>query len=262
MTYVIARNPAKKRVPTQRSFDLAVSSNQHQTLMYFVQQELGYYNHLIETLSPRIRAFPEDFLSVREKEKTIWESCSEHAIDVRQMIKHDVTQWPKKVQHLGPLLRDTNGEMRIAPGHVQMLIAGSHPSNLHPLVRKQMATEILSCMCEQAGAVKSRSKSNSAQTPVQMLNTHTIDTKRHLQIPASLVNRSYDADADRTLLTIPYLRSPLEIQGYDLSEVIFGTMVLRAPHASATDAAWRMELRDSRGYSIHSTDHGYHRTKR
>jgi hypothetical protein len=104
-------------------------------------------------------------------------------------------------------------------------------------------------------------KTEGLRAPVQLLNTHTLDTKRHLQIPGDLVKVSYDQDSNNSLVSIPYTNKELCIDGYDISDITFRSAVIRAPHPMNGDGKWYIDFKDSGGYSITMTDHNERRRR-
>lgn len=244
----------KKRITNQRSFEIEMKEESMQNLLYFIKQELAFYNHLVEQLTPRLRSSPGDFTSFKDKERRLWEGCAEHAADIRKMIDHPVDQWPEKLRNLGTYLRTPEGETRISPGHAQMISVACFPARIHPLTRRMLAADVMRYMSDQAENISIGNRSDSLKAPLQMLNTQTIDTKRHLQIPAALASMRYDEDQNITFVRIPYTKQEIEVHGYDLTEIAHKMLMIRAPHPNSDDGRWRLELRDNPGYSVLATD--------
>lgn len=231
-----------------------MSQETKDNLWYFVKQELGFFNSLVEQLTPRLRSFPQDYIDFKDKEKRLWEACAEHAADIDKMVSHSVEQWPEKLRHLNSYLRDQEGNLRISPGHLQMIRTACTPARLHPMVRRQMAVDIMKYMGDQAETIKLGAKSEGFRSPLQMLNVQTIDTKRHLQIPSVLVSYKYDEEGHVTRMTVPYSKNQIEVPGYDISEIPHKMLVIRAPHPTDNRGSWRIDLRDQAYYGVTSTD--------
>lgn len=246
--------PAKRKV-TQRTFEIEIDKDLHHSLSYFIRQELGYFNSMVEQLSPRLRAFPQEFLAFRDREKKLWDLCAEHAIDPQKLLDHPVDAWPEHLRTHHVLVRDQEGNPRITPTQVSMIKVAGSPARLHPRVRRSMASEMLKVMIAQAEIMHAGSKMEGFRVPIQTLQKHGLDTKRHLQIPVELVSITYDQDSQSSLITLPYTRTPIRITGYDLTEIPFKMLTIRSPHPTNGDGRWHIDFRDSAVYLINLTDH-------
>ena len=252
----------RKRVINQRTFEIETSKDGESHLMYFIKQELGYFNTLIEQLTPRLRAFPQEFMSMKDKDRKLWESCAENAVDPQKLLDHGIQEWPENLKGLYPLVRNPDDTPRITGSLASLIKVAASPARLHPSVRKNIASEIMKYMSGQSEVLHAGLKTEGLRSPMQMLQTHTLDTKRHLQIPASLVKMSYDETENQTVISVPYSTDPLICKGYDLTEIPFKTMIVRAPHPSTGDRKWYMDLRDGGSYALNATDHNDRRSRK
>jgi len=252
----------KKRVINQRTFEIEVGKDPEHHLMYFIKQELGYFNTLIDQLTPRLRAFPQEFMAMKEKERRLWEICSEHAVDPQKMINHSVDEWPEFLRPDRSLIINTDGTPRITSAQAGMIKVAASPARIHPIVRRNIASEIMKYMINQSETLHAGLRTEGLKAPMQMLQTHTLDTKRHLQIPASLVKMSYNEEGNQTVISIPYSRDPIICNGYDLTEIPFKTMIIRAPHPRNADRTWHMDLRDVGSYMLNAVDHNDQRRRK
>lgn len=244
----------RKRKTYQRNFEVELSQEQDSNLNYFMQQELAYYNAIVERLTPRLRTFPKDFLSIKDKELALWEVCAEFAVNPNNMAKYpNVEAWPNHLKPYFGLLFDSKG-LRISTSHLSIFEAASTPARIHASVRKNIAVEILKHMLKQADSIASAQKTEVLKTPMQLLNTYTIETKRHLQIPSKLVKMTYDENIDSTNISIPYSKFPIIISGNDLSESRYSFLVIRSTHPDTK--IWNVELKDSESkYMLTLTDY-------
>jgi hypothetical protein len=254
--------PPRQRVINQRTFEVDASGDTESHLMYFIKQELGYYNTLVEQLTPRLRAFPQEFMSLKEKEKKLWESCAENAVDPSKLVEHKVEAWPENLRYLQPLVLNPDGTPRITTAQVGLIKVAAEPARLHPIVRRNMAAEVMRYMIGQSETLHAGMKTEGLRSPMQMLQTHTLETKRHLQIPASLVKMSYDEPNNQTVINVPYSKEPMRCNGYDLTEIPFKTMIIRAPHPGTGERKWYMDLRDTGSYMLNAVDHNDQRRRK
>jgi len=251
----------KRRITNRRTFEINVDRDVSNHLRYFISQELGYFNTLVEKLMPKLRAFPQDLLSMKDRERKAWETCAEHAVDPQKLLDHPIEQWSEHLKSLGNFVREPDGSPRFSSSHINMMRIAAEPARLHKNVRRLMAAEVLRYMTGQAETVLAGMKTEGLRAPVQLLNTHTLDTKRHLQIPGDLVKVTYDQDTTNSFVEIPYSNKKLCIEGYDISEITFKSVVIRSPHPTNGDGKWYIDFKDSGGYSITMTDHNERRRR-
>lgn len=252
----------KKRTTNRRTFEIELTKESESHLSYFIKQELAYHNLLIEQITPRLRAFPGDLLLMKDRERRIWESCAEQAIDPVKLGNSEES-WPEPARSLYHQIVGQDGVSRLLPSHLAIMRIAAAPARIHPLVRRSMAAEILKSSISQAEILHAAasSKSDGLRAPVQMMQTHTLDTKRHLQIPGTLARISFREDDGSSLVNVPYSRDAIVIKGVDISDVPFKWLVIRSPHWSDSNGGWYLDLKDSSSYAIGVTDHPPRRHK-
>lgn len=262
-------NSEKIRVVHPRSFYLEMDEKLSKDLSFFVGQELFYYNTLVNQLIPKLKAYPRDILAFRDKDKILWDSCAEHSIDPHKLLEHPLEAWPKHLQHMHKMLYDNNGQVKFTAMQLIICAIAATPARLPPAVRKLMASEAMNYMITQAdvliGALKIddmiqagriSEDSDIMRVPLQLLQTHTVDSKRHLQIPRSLVKIAYDNEQAISKISVPYSKNPITIPDCNLSESVYKMLVLRAPHPTSTNQKWQIEFRDGNGlYQLTMTDY-------
>lgn len=251
-----------RRATYQKVFEFTPSVELENNLIYFMTQELNYYNSLISQLTPRLRAFPKEILHLRDKDLRLWEVCAEYAVDPNQLVTYPVEQWPKHLQHHGQVVYDQQGNSKISAGQISVLAIAAGPARLHAHMRKHMAVEILNYMYSQADTLLAAQKTDTMRAPMQMLQTCTVDNKRHIQLERRLVKINYDAESGDSLITVPYSKEPIRIANVDISESRFTIMVIRCPHPGSKDKKWHVELKDPTSkYLINLTDYTERRRK-
>lgn len=251
----------RKKKNYQRNFEVELPKEIDSSLSYFVNQELAYFNSIIELLTPRLRTFPTELLSMKDKELKLWDICSEFAVDPNTLLQYkNVVDWPEHLKPYFGLLYSPEG-VRISTPHLNIIQIASSKARIHPTVRKNIASEALRHMIKQADAFLSAQKTDSFKAPLQLLTTHTLDTKRHLQIPGNLTSVGYNEEDDTSNITIPYSKHPIAIQGVDISENKFTLLILR--HLTNKDKTWNVELKDIESkYLLGLTDYSERRRLR
>jgi len=239
--------PNKRKQSNQKNFEIELLPNIKSNLEYFILQELGYYNTLVEQLVPRLKAFPQDILSIKDKEKRIWDACAEHAINPQKLLDHPRSEWPKHLDFMYDMLYDQAGKCKISPAHISIMGIAASPARLHQKVRRAIASEVLKYMLAQADVLFSAMKTETLKSPVQMLQTYTTESKRHLQIPYSLLKIRYNEESDKTYIGIPYSKAEIELPHVDLTQPPFRLLVIRSPNATSrsSNQKWEIDIMDS-----------------
>jgi hypothetical protein len=246
---------AKRRIPYYKNFEIDLDDSTQRNLSFFIGQELAYFNSLINLLNPRIRAFPEDFLSFKDKERKLWDACAEHSVDPALLLQHKLETWPTHLQYMHPLLYDQDGNQRIMDNHLAIISIAATPARIHKTVRKGIAAEILRYLLGQAETLCAGKKTEGLRAPMQMLQEQTVDTKRHLQIPLSLVKVTWSEDKESSQISIPYSKRLLELPDIDISGIKNGWLVIRSPHPNNPIQKWFLDFKESQtSYMIGITD--------
>ena len=249
--------PHRQKATYRKSFQVEVTRDTAISLDYFIKQELGYYNSLVEALAPRLRAFPHDILSIKDKERKLWEVCAEYAVDPRNFLAYPVEQWPAHLQTYHGYMYDQHGKQKLTENQLNILNIAAAPSRIHGNMRKHMATEMIKHMINQAEVLHASQQMDGLKAPIQILQVHTLDSKRHLQIESKLVKITYDAENGNSLIKTPYNKDPIVVTGVDITENRFNTMVIRTSHPLSSDKSWFVDLKDGKNaYFLELTDPG------
>lgn len=191
----------------------------------FMNQELHYYNSLIEVLGPRARTFPETLLALHKDWENLWDALAFGGHDVKTYEKFTedaplpVDLEPHRKMLLG---RDSKGVRFLNDKMLNILAVVGTKSLIHPTVRKNMANLMLDFYKDQAAKLANRNDDawgdeDLYSTPVELLVKQDFVTKRHLQIPRNILNAVYYyKERDFTEVYTPYSDAPLVIKGHDL----------------------------------------------
>ena len=236
--------PYKRKPPNRRQFSTNPDIKLQANLKFFMQQELVYYNTLVEHFNSRIRAFPQDVLSIRDREIKLLETCGQFAYDPAKLLTSKNDTWPEALKSYNPVVYDTDGQVRLTSKQVAIMQIGAVPATIHHQVRRNIISEVFSTVSQQAEIFLASRNTEQLRAPVYLLQQHTWETKRHLQVPQSLVEMSYNDDTNLTLIKTPYNKEPMSVLGYDLTDIPFTTMVIRAPIKGDDRPTWRLEFKD------------------
>lgn len=247
--------PFKRKPTNRRQFTISPDAKLQKNFKYFMQQELAYYNNLVENFNSRIKAFPQDVLSIRDRDIKLLETCGQLAFDPAKLLTSKNETWPEALKSYNPVVYGTDGKPRLTNKQIAIMQIGIVPAHIHHQVRKNMISEIFSTVSNQASIFLASRNTEQLRAPVYLLQQHTWETKRHLQIPKTLVEMSYDSNDNQTLIKTPYNKDPIYISGYDLTEIPFSTMIIRAPILGEEKPAWKIDFKDGiNKYLLNLTD--------
>ena len=203
--------PFKRRPTNRRAFTVNPDIKLQRNFKYFMQQELNYYNTLVENFNSRIKAFPQDVISIRDRDIKLLETCGQLAFDPEQLVNTNNDQWPEALKSYGSVIFDNNGNLRLDNKQLSIMKIGCVPANIHHQVRRNILSEMFSLVSSQAAIFIAAQMTEHLRAPVHMLQRNTWDTKHHLKIPKSLVEMQYNADANCTEITTPYNKTAITV---------------------------------------------------
>lgn len=263
----VKTNPfAKRKNYIQKTFELEITSDAKRNLWYFIKQELAYYNVLVEQLTPWLRTFPQEFLALKANEKRLWNAAAEYELNWKQLSEQAVADWPQTIEVQKDQLYNlliNEGKPTLTQRQFELMKIVSAPAKLPRLVRNLIASEMLKHMQSQAEILDQALKTDVMRSPIQMLQPHTVESKRHLQIPSSVVfNIAYDENEKISKIMLPYCRDPIIAPHVDLTTVPYKLMIIRAPHPQDRSGKWYIDLKDTNTYSVTLVDYDERRKRR
>lgn len=249
------QKPFKRRPPSKRIFSINPDIKMQKNLRYFMEQELSYYNTLVENFNMRIRAFPQDVTSIRDRDIKLLETCGQFAYNPENLINSKNEDWPEALKSYGHVVFDNDGHPRINNKQLAIMQIGCVPARIHHQVRRNMLSEAFALASSQASIFLSAQKTEHLRAPVHLMQNQTIETKHHLQIPKSLIEMTYNQDTNWTEIKTPYNKTAITVLGYDLTEIPYTMMILRAPNVGEERPTWRTEFKDTTNkYLLNLTD--------
>ena len=244
-----------------------VSSIDKTRLKGFMQQELAYYNALVEGLGPRARTFPETLLALHQDWEALWAVIAAEGRSLRayQWSKDDV-QLPECFEPHRRMLvgKNSKGERFLDERMFNIMSIAASPGTLHPTVRRNMAVLALEFYKDQAAKLIKRNDEafgddDLYNKPIDLLVSHDIVTKRHLQIPRSALNAVYYYEkVDETHIFHPYSENAVIIPGYDFEHNNHWNMMMIHQQAGVDvtpSSPWVVDImRTNRPYDLRYVD--------
>jgi hypothetical protein len=230
----------------ERSFQIEIDNISKRHLMFFMQNELSYYNNVINNGTMRLRAFPEEIVAMREGFGRLWAAIAFTGKNIREFLKEDIKKWPQVLKDAVPQIAIQNGRVSIDEKKLMLFDAISVTGNIHPAMRQHIASELLSTMLPQADQLVQCHKSTTGQMkdPVHMLVPREYPERRHIQLTRDLIKMSYNKEKEQTEITVPYTDKPLIIKDHDLTAEKFNVMLIRQqPNVSVNaNTPWQIDL--------------------
>jgi hypothetical protein len=191
----------------------------------FMRQELAYYNNLLEVFNPRVRTFPESISSLTEQWRSIFAQVAMAGVHLTPLLnaKEDAAL-PENLEVYRKYILgyDHLGERFLTERIASIMDAAASRGNIHSMVRRNMAIEILNYYREQADLFNENTN-GSRTDDVFKRNPHSLEEldiqkKRHLQIPRNICRVVYDDVSDKSAILHPYSKNPLVVANHNLSE--------------------------------------------
>jgi len=223
-------------------------------LTRFMNEELSFYNSLVETFNTRLRGQPETIgLLIGDWEK-IFCICAEIRFRASQLRNANETfVLPEQLLPYKNLLLGSDSKGRILnEKYIVLLDPASAAGNIHPLTRKNLALEVLYFYREQAKHALQEIKisgMDGTSYKNSFINLEKLDNtrKRHLQIPKEALRYKYNIAKKILQIWTPYNTQPLEISGFsNIDEKPWNLMIIhQTPGGVATtNTPWSIELKN------------------
>ena len=186
----------------------------------FFKEETSYYNHLINGFSSRVRSFPEHIIEFDET----WQKIFGYVAESKQGLKKYVGA-SKNVELPDPLVPYRKVLLsNLTERKVLITDLAAAPGLLLPVVRKNMAIEMLRFYREQAqcimtpGNINNVEDGNLYKVAPEMLEEVDCSRKRHLQIPKTGLIVKWNAIESVSEIYSSYTAKPIIVPRINLIE--------------------------------------------
>lgn len=256
-----------KRASLEKSFHIEIDNVSRRHLMFFMKNELDYYNELINNVTMRLRAFPEEITTLREGYGRLWSAIAYHGKNFRELLKASIATWPKAISSTVPSAIIKGDKIVLDDRRIMIFDALSVTGNIHPDMRRNIANELLSAILPQADQLVQGQKNSQGQMrdPVHMLVPHYYPERRHVQLTRDLVKLKYDKEYQQTEVTVPYTDKPLIVKDHNIVDQKWDIMIIRQqPNVAVTpDTPWQIDLMiTNHKYLLDLTDQNIYSKKR
>lgn len=218
-------------------------------LMGYMSEELKFYNALASSLASRCRTSPNSLRSLNHGWIRIFSQLAFDGVDVSYLLNsNEDSQLPDNLEPFRMFLVGFNikGERFLTPEIFSILEVACTPGNLHPIVRRNMALEILRHYQDQSKKVLNRGLEKSVyRSSLEMLPKLSADEKNHLQFPRTTLKRvCWNSDENCTEVWHCYSDTAIQIKNVNLTDKKWNLLVLQ-PASASKDSSWIIEAKNS-----------------
>lgn len=251
----------------EKSYIIEIDNVSKRHLRFFMSNELLYYNELINNVTMKLRAFPEEVTKLRDGYGKLWSTLAFTGLDLRNYLGKGVKSWPKILLSALPSSAIQNDAVVIDHKKALLFDALAVTGNIHPKMRKNLASEVLSTILPQADQLVMSQKNGTGQMrdPVYMLMPKMYPERRHIQLTSDLIKIKWNKEKGWSEITVPYTDKPLIVKDHNLSEEKFNIVLIRQQPGIpvADDTPWQIDLMiTSHNYLLDLTDQSLHTKKR
>jgi hypothetical protein len=180
-------------------------------------QELSFYNGLVQGLSTRLRAFPEVLLTFTGQWEELFADLAQTGVNVNRVRSPDQLTGPLTKHR--DLLFNKEGRPQPIPERIGLILElASISGAILPEVRRAMALEMMRFYRAQAQASSNTMPTHQQEEQLYKQAHENLEIadhvrKRHVQLPRAAVKMTYDEESHRTDFRLPYIRNPISVSG-------------------------------------------------
>lgn len=217
-------------------YDVDIDLNEVNRLFNFMDNELSFYNRLVETFGPQFSRDYKLFLDVNVQTIELFGIMCEHNIKI----------YNKKID--SPLLNIHIDLINSMSSKLKFLLSEAvSASNILPSIRKYMGMTILKFYVDQS---ETRSRNEITKnfeieykTAYNNLPKLNNINKKHLQIDRKSCIIEYNKIENVTSIKIPYSKYPILIEENNLKNKKWNLLILKKDYkVSLNKGGWMVEL--------------------
>lgn len=206
----------------QADWNINVQPSDKQRLVKFMNEELSFYNSLVDSFNSRLRCQPETIGLLLGDWEKIFATCAEISFNVAKLRNSNIkAELPAKLEEFRNLLlgRDEKNQRFLTEKYIVLLECCAAPGVIHPLARRNMALEVLRFYKDQAKLALQETKISGfdgTSYKNSFVNLEKLDDtrKRHLQVPKEALRYKYDSVNKILRIWTPYNSVPFEIPNF------------------------------------------------
>lgn len=234
----------------ERTYKIYLDAATKRSLWSRMKQELHYYNTLVNELNSKIRVFPSEISEIKDQYEKLWIAVAQSETDPRSLVDKPLDTWPEQLKPFSDIIvRD--GKPAMNDRKMLLYSIPATKADIHPLVRRSIALEILKWIQPAAKSIAQSNSNNNGQMngPLQMLQPMSIESKRHVQLLGNSIDITYDPERRTTNVKIPYSEKTIEIPLQDLTTSAVENVIIRQTPNQLVDetSPWQITIKNGSG---------------
>lgn len=259
-------NQRQLRRSWERTYSIDIDPATKMQLWKCMDQERLYHNELVNQLNSKSRVLGNEILSIKDQHERLWGAIAQTKTRLSQIISMPVENWPEELQPFADIVVK-EGRRLISEKAILVYDIAATDANLHPLMRKAIALEILRWVQPQVKQLLGLNNSSGQMgSPVYMLQPLNPENKRHIQLLGTIAEIVYDESQNQSIIRIPYSQKDIVIHNQDLTKTPHDNIVIRQTPGREINAntPWQITVKEGKGrYMIDLVDvSGYSRKSR
>jgi hypothetical protein len=233
----------------ERTYNIDIDPATKMQLWKCMDQERLYHNELVNQLNGKTRVLANEILAIKDQHERLWGAVAQTKARLGQLARTPVDTWPEALRPFHDIVVK-DGKQLISEKSMLIYDIAAAEANLHPLMRKAIAMEILKCIQPQAKQLLSLNNSSGQMgSPVHMLQPLNPENKRHVQLLGTMAEISYDEAQNQSIIKIPYSSSDIVIRNQDLTKTPYDNIVIRQMPGREINAntPWQITIKEGKG---------------
>jgi len=236
----------------ERTYNIDIDAVTKMQLWHCMDQERLYHNELVNQLNGKVRVMANEILGIKDQYERLWGAVAQSKTRLSSVARKPVDEWPEQLKPYHDLVIKDNKQLLSEKSMLIYDIAAVE-ANLHPLMRKAIALEILKWIQPQAKQLLGlNNSSGQMSSPVHMLQPLSSENKRHVQLLGSIAEITYDEHQKQSTIKIPYSTKDIVIQNQDLTKTPHDNIVIRQVPGREINAntPWQITVKEGKGRYI------------
>lgn len=263
---MVESNMSHARRTWERTYNIDIDASTKIQLWKCMDQERLYHNELVNQLNSKTRVMANEILGIKDQYEKLWGAVAQSKVKLSSLMRKPIEEWPEPLKPMYDMVIN-NGKPLISEKSLLVYDIAAAEANLHPMMRKAIALEILKWIQPQAKQLLGLNNSSGQMgSPIHMLQPLSSENKRHVQLLGSLAEITYDDNQKQSTIKIPYSTKDIVIQNQDLTKTPYDNIVIRQTPGREINAntPWQITIKEGKGrYMIDLIDvSGYGRKRK
>lgn len=233
----------------ERTYNIDIDSATKMQLWKCMDQERLYHNELVTQLNGKSRVLASEILAIKDHHERLWGALAQTKTKLSQISRRPIDTWPEALKPFHELVIK-DGKQLISEKSMLVYDIAAAEANLHPQMRKAIASEILKWIQPQVKQLLGLNNSSGQMgSPVHMLQPLNPENKRHVQLLGTLAEITYDEVQNQSTIKIPYAPNGIVIRNQDLTKTPHDNIVIRQTPGRDINAntPWQITIKEGKG---------------